>query len=477
MKLDTLRIIIGLCLAFAGSGWTQSDAPLGELDEPAPGNAIGAQADERLQLPITTPTESPGHYTFDSWWDGEFLTGDWGGLRSDLADSGVAPFAFYNAIIAGNPVGGKKADFSYADDFYFGVKLDLEKLVGWQGASFSVTGVNRDGQSIQPSLGSQYDVMQLVGGQAVFLYGLFLEQRLFDDKLSVKLGHLGASDDFAASPLYGYYLNNGIDGNIRAVLFDTRFSAYPFASWGARVRVDPTPELNVMAGVYQVSERMFDRNYHGVDFSIRDGDGMLMLAQVGWTPEFFKQSVPVESGPSDGKGVKAAMEEELAGYPGHYFVGGYWSAWDYPQFGKAETTPGTYGFYAHGDQTVFLESPGDDQGLQLFTTFTLAPQENVAIIPFQVNGGAIYTGLVPTRDQDATILGVIYGQFSDDYAQTVVDAGGGEPDYELVFEAGYRLQVTDFAYIQPDIQYVIQPGGTGEIPNALVIGAQFGVKF
>ncbi len=37
---------------------------------------------------------------------------------------------------------------------------------------------------------------------------------------------------------------------------------------------------------------------------------------------------------------------------------------------------------------------------------------------------------------------------------------------------GLQIQITKFAFIQPDIQYVINPGGTNSIPNALVLGAQ-----
>jgi len=453
--------------------------PAFTLSAMAQGNNTRALPAENRTFPQTPPEEAPTS-TLSDWWDGDYALGNWGGLRDTLKDDGVEFFAFYNAIIAGNPVGGKNATFAYADDFYFGTKLDLEKLVGWSGASLTVSGVNRDGHSIAPALGSIYDPMQLVGGQAIFLYGLFLEQKLLDDKLSIKIGRMGASDDFATSPLYGYYLSNGIDGNIRAVLFDTRFSAYPFATWGARLRVDPTPETNAMVGLYQVSSRMFDRNYHGVDMSIRSGDGFLLLAQFGWTPEFFKKDVPAAS-VSDGKAVATGKDAKSvitqSGLKGHYFIGGYWSSWDYPQFGQSGTTPNSYGFYAHGDQMLYQETPGSTQGLTAFTTFTFAPQQNISIVPFQVNGGAIYKGLVPTRDEDRTILGVIYGQLSRDYAGAVQETGGGYPRYELVFEAGYRVQLNDWAYIQPDIQYIIHPGGTGDIPNGLVLGAQFGVKF
>jgi porin len=31
--------------------------------------------------------------------------------------------------------------------------------------------------------------------------------------------------------------------------------------------------------------------------------------------------------------------------------------------------------------------------------------------------------------------------------------------------------------VRPDVQYIIQPGGTGSIPDAFVLGARIGVSF
>jgi len=63
------------------------------------------------------------------------------------------------------------------------------------------------------------------------------------------------------------------------------------------------------------------------------------------------------------------------------------------------------------------------------------------------------------------------------HAAATQAAGGGYPSYEVVFEWGYRVQFTKFLYIQPDMQYVVNPGGTHTIPNALVLGAQCSVTF
>jgi porin len=59
----------------------------------------------------------------------------------------------------------------------------------------------------------------------------------------------------------------------------------------------------------------------------------------------------------------------------------------------------------------------------------------------------------------------------------VAATGAGSPAYEIALEAGYRFQITKFAYVQPNVQWIINPGGTGNIPNALVLGAQMNVTF
>lgn len=398
-----------------------------------------------------TPTAiAPQTNTMNS----DLALGDWGGLRSDIANSGVTFDSYYVMNPAGNVSGGKGQGFSYVDNFYLGINFDLEKLFGWDGLTFAISGINRSGGSVSEAyVGSQYDVQQVNGGQNIFFYNLTLEQKFWNDKARFKIGRFGASDDFNTSPIYGLFMNNGIDGNIRNVLFDTQFSAYPFATWAARLRLDPTPEINFQIGVFQTWDDIFDRTHNGLDWSIHNNDGVMLLAQLGWTPKF------------DSK-------------PGHYWIGGSYSPWKgFTQFGKTEKTSGSYGIYAHADQMVYQESPESDQGLTLFVASGYYPQENISIIPWQLNLGGFYTGLLPGRPNDKTILGLIHGRFSSDYSNMLEAAGNGKPTQETVVELGYRIQLTKYAYIQPDIQYVSRPGGSGRIGDAIIVGAQIGITF
>ena len=52
----------------------------------------------------------------------QYLTGDWGGLREPLLDSGVEVFAFYNSIVSGNVSGGKHPhNATIVDDAWVGL--------------------------------------------------------------------------------------------------------------------------------------------------------------------------------------------------------------------------------------------------------------------------------------------------------------------------------------------------------------------
>ena len=447
-------------------GYTSPDAMLGysrfwSYYDPYPSNFIGSS----------------------EWFDGNALTGDWWGVRNFLDDSGVELSASYTNNIAGNPVGGMTQSFAYADNFSFGMQLDFEKLIKWQGLTLTVSALDRNGSNLSArNIGNQFTVQQVYGTETVVFYALVLEQRLLEDKLGIKLGRFSTGDDFASSPLYWLYMNNGIDGNPQALPVNTAFTSYPASVWGARLRVDPSPEWFAMGGIYQATSLNLYRD-HGLDWSINNSDGVLMIGQVGWTPEFFKKPAAA-SKPSDGKSLAegktvrpVSPDAGMQGLPGHYWFGAYYSPWQFAQFGSTETASNSYGFYWHADQMVWQEEAGSDQGLTLWSAFVLSPQQNISKLPFQVNSGIVYKGLVPARDHDTTMLGFVYGNFSDDYAGTVAATGAGTPSYEIALEAGYRIQVTKFAYIQPNVQWIINPGGTGNIPNALVLGAQMNVTF
>lgn len=69
---------------------------------------------------------------------GENLLGDWGGLRSGLAESGIAVSADLTQFYQGVASGGNEQRFRYGDKLNLYVMMDTEKLGLWEGGAFQI---------------------------------------------------------------------------------------------------------------------------------------------------------------------------------------------------------------------------------------------------------------------------------------------------------------------------------------------------
>lgn len=78
--------------------------------------------------------------------------------------------------------------------------------------------------------------------------------------------------------------------------------------------------------------------------------------------------------------------------------------------------------------------------------------------------GTVYTGLL---DFDLT----------HDAAQLAFDESARRVGYEIVLEATYDIEVTPWLHVQPDAQYIIRPGTTGDLDNAFFLGGRASIIF
>lgn len=375
-----------------------------------------------------------------SWYERDHLTGNWDGLRDSLEASGIAPFIVYDSIFAANVSGGSESDRDFTGQLYAGLKMDLEKLMGLSGTTFKLSMINRHGDSIGASVGGIYDPMTLFGGQTNYLYDLWLETT-FGDTWAIKFGRVSADQDFATSPLYGYSLSTAINGPIRALLLENAITSFPYPVWGGRVKYNFRERHQLQLGVYQIGEDMWDFHEHGANFRIRSDDGVSILAQYDWTPEVF-------------------------GRPARVYVGVVNALFDFDDFDGTGTTNHFLRYYGHADVEVA-------NGLRLFGLLTWSGQDQVAKTPFQASIGANYKGLIPSRRDDRTMAFVTYGRFSNDYGRSL----GEDKDFEMVYELGHRIQMGPAFFLQPSVQYIQKPGGTGQIEDAVVLGVWIGVSF
>jgi porin len=393
----------------------------------------------------------------------EHLLGDWYGTRTWLEDLGITPTLTFVTDSLGNPSGGNEQGFTTANNLGLDLNFDLEKLCGLEGGSFLLSMSYRFGGSLSANyIHNVFTVQQVFGGETFHFINMAYLQKLFDDRVEVRLGRIATGDDFLVSPYNYVFVQNGFDGNPVGIFFNSPgMSAYPNDTWGALVKVRPTARTYIMGGVYNGDPSIRANDKHGVDFSM-DGP-VFAIGELAYQPN----SMPGDHG-----------------LLGNYKAGFWYDNSLFSDFNTGEFERGNWGFYTMFDQVlVRFGEQKSHRGVGVAGSFLVSPDQSISQMPYFFTAALVTRGIFPSRSRDIIGLGVVYGHFSNDLQNfqrraQQLDLNVGVQSHETVLELTYRLALLKSAlYLQPDLQYVFRPGGTGRISDALVLGAQVAVNF
>ncbi|PYM11372.1 MAG: hypothetical protein DMD81_27110 [Candidatus Rokuibacteriota bacterium] len=433
------------------------------------GWAAAARAQDASLPPAPPGTRSLANTPFRLTLDQEHLFGDWGGLRTSLEARGITPTVTFVMDALGNPTGGMQQGFRQASNLNVDLSFDLQKLFGLTGSSFEISFSERFGSSLSTEdIGNVFTVQQVFGGQTYRLVDVAFQQQLFEDRVELRVGRIAAGDDFLVSPYNYVFVQNAFDGNPVGVFFNAPgMTAYPNATWGGRVKVKPTERMYVMGGLYNGDASIRANRHHGADWSM---DGPLFaIAEAGYQ---------INGLPGD------------TGLLGNYKAGFWYDDHQFTDFttvarGRAPGgTRGNWGFYGLFDQVLMrFGEPGSNRGFGVTGSVLVSPDQSISQMPVFATAGVLARGMFPSRPTDVGGFGVAYGRFSDDLQDSqrraqLSNPAVGVQRYEIALELTYRFRFRgDAVFFQPDLQYIIRPGGTGRIADAFVAGFQVGANF
>jgi porin len=132
------------------------------------------------------------------------------------------------------------------------------------------------------------------------------------------------------------------------------------------------------------------------------------------------------------------------------------------------------------DQTIYRPQGSVDRGLRIGGLAGIADRQTSQYKYF-VAGGGLYQGTFRGRNSDFVSVAYVRTNprltaFQQD--RNVIAPGSmGIETYESIAEIDYNLQVGPWLSVRPNLQYIINPGGTGKVPNTFVIGLCTGVTF
>jgi porin len=368
------------------------------------------------------------------------LTGNWGGARQALADKGITPYATYTGEFFANQSGGISDGSAWAGLLDFGVELDLETLMGWEGATFFTNAFYFHGNNISGDhVGDFNAVSNLYTDTSFNVYNIFLQQGFGEGDSFVKLGQIALDDDFMASESALLFLN-ACFGPLPTESGNTAAPIYSLAAPGIVVNYDTGHQWFARAGVYNGDSGEAKSSNQGFGWKTGSTHGVMIITESGY-----------KYGDNHGSVIK---------------VGGFYHTGDYQQFSNGETEHGLYSYYAIIDQQLIVADDGF--GLNIFARGGIAPQDDIAVVTTYAEAGVVARNVF--REEDALGFAASWTQLSDD----AVAADGGTSS-ETVTEITYQIPINHWFVIQPDLQYIIHPQGGGK--NAFVTGIRAEISF
>jgi porin len=396
---------------------------------------------------------------------------------SSLFQNGAEPvgiefFVDYFGVFQGNPVGGKSQGVAYSQYLPFGFLW--REPFGWRGGGLKVSAVSGAGNNLSETIGNAFTVSQAWAGNTLFLYQAYLVQTAFDDRLEIGVGRVAAEQFFATLPAFDLLLSGGLNSVPIALELNSPFTGSASASWFAGARWLAMKETIFTAGVFQARADLGQTGpYTGLDFGLNPSDGTFGVVEIAWTPH-SKEFAAVQEDRHFTRGRRELGGNGI-GLPGIYKLGAYVSS--QPQASYPGGWGGSpFGFYAMGQQTLWEENPGQKNTAQfsLFGGLVWSPPSGVTEMPVDAFAGAVWRGPWSARPDDHLYTSWQIGNFSEPYARSQETSASGA--FESVLNAGYIFQITKEFSVQPDIQYIIQPGGFGQYGNALVLGMQVTIE-
>jgi len=409
------------------------------------------------------------------WYDldhRDALLGEMGGGRPWLQNYGITVGLTETSEVFNSAKGSVERGSNYEGLTTLTLQMDTKQALGWEGGLFNVSGLDVHGNKFSAK---KLDNLQTVSGieadNGARLWELWCQQSLWQDTADVKIGQQSIDQEFMistnaqlfANAMFGWPMIPSAD-------MISGGPSYPLSSLGIRVREHVDDSITLLGGVFNDNpgglcptcagdpQKLNDR---GTNFRLSDNP--LYIAEIQYAR------------PGAGDMHNAGQAETL---PGIYRLGAWYDAGQFADQeygtdglplatgnGNPRLHHGNYSIYAIADQMIWRPDAKSSKGLSVFAGIMGAPQ-NRNLIDFSLDLGLTYKGIIEGRDDDT--LGIGYGLANVSASDSAFDRQSGTTPVrskEQFIEVTYQYQWMPWIQLQPDAQYVFNPGAGVANPN------------
>lgn len=360
---------------------------------------------------------------------------------ADGADDGAHELsAVYTADVWHNARGGLRTGSTYLDNVDLTLAVDAERAWGWSGVSAFVYGLYNNGAGFSDRyVGDAMTVSNIDAPEAVRLYEAWLQwESSAPHALSLRLGLYDMNSEFDMSDSRSLFIHSshGV-GHELGQTGQNGPSIFPVTSLALRAAWSPAPQWRVLLAVF---DGVPGDPAHPSSNRIRvnSDEGALGMAEVQWT---------------GGRITKLAL--------------GHWQyTAEFEDLRSTDAAPrplrdDNRGTYA-GIEVALDRETGSEPATLAFARYGVA-QDLINEFADSWSVGVRQRGIFVARPDDE--IGVAY-------TRADVSSAVGEPrdGYEAAVELTYRATLTDWLAIQPNIQFILNPGADPALDDSLAFG-------
>jgi porin len=369
-----------------------------------------------------------------------------GAAAAEEASDPVQISLSYVADITGVVEGGLAQRGRFLDNLDLVLDADLERLIGWRGASVHVDVLNNSGGMPNDDAGTLQGVDNIeVGRQRLRLFEAWIEQAW--SASSLRVGLYDVNSEFYANDSAGLLIAPafGIGSEIAAT-GPNGPSIFPSTALAVRYHVASDSGLYARVAILNADARVLG-DPGGVDISF--DEGALLIAEGG-----------LEVDRKLGVGVWRYTEEQD-------------DIRDLDRLGAPEQEA------AQGAYAVYEQPLNNPEGVRAATGFVRLGVSDGETTPFAGGwqAGVLIERVFASRPDSALSFGANQGFLADGYRRNQIDLGASMADAETQIEVTYYDRLLPFLSVQPDLQWVRRPGADRRVEDALVAALRVGVEF
>lgn len=411
------------------------------------------------------------------------LSDRWEDFRARMRANGVMFETVNTNDLLSTVSGGLRRRTDIDGDLDLLFRVDAQKLAGWKGASFFLYGLGLYGDNPSRNVGDAQGVSNIGGPNGWKLFEAWYQQNLFGERLSLLTGLYDVTSEFdvirSDSELFVHSsFGTGADLGLSGV---NGPSTFPATSFGFRLQGEITENLSVRAAVVDgVPGDPGDPT--GTHIHLGGDDGIFAIGEVSYyryATARRQELLQERELPSNLRRLtfrRIGRAAEL-NYDGKYALGAWGYTTSLPDLsvkdpaGNPVQRDGTYGIYALAEQNVYREPGTPFQGLTLNGRVGVADQRVNRFVTF-LRGSLVYTGLIPGRDRDQAGFGVAASLSGSHFEDGQRNAGIPVSSNTVALEWTYAAYLNRSIILQPDFQYIINPGSNPSVANAFLAGAR-----